>query len=157
MTTNTELIKDLIDIVAEEQIAEVELRDASRSIRILRRAEVSAGAAPPAAMNDKSTTAATQETAPVPARQDRSLHTVTAPMSGTFCRSAGADGEPIVKVGSSVDAGGLVCVIEAMKILNDVTTDRGGVIDEVLCEHGQAVEQGQALFVIRTNGNGDVR
>jgi acetyl-CoA carboxylase biotin carboxyl carrier protein len=79
-------------------------------------------------------------------------HTVRSPMVGTFYRAATPGGKPLVEVGSEVKAGEPLCIIEAMKIMNEIETDVGGSITKVLAENGQAVEFGQPLFVIDRRG-----
>ncbi|MFZ2651098.1 MAG: acetyl-CoA carboxylase biotin carboxyl carrier protein, partial [Burkholderiaceae bacterium] len=75
-------------------------------------------------------------------------HSVKAPMVGTFYRSASPGGKPLVEVGSMVKEGEPICIIEAMKIMNEIEADKAGTIKSILCENGQAVEFGQPLFVI---------
>ena len=75
-------------------------------------------------------------------------HVVKSPMVGTFYRSSSPGAKPFVEVGSQVKEGETICIIEAMKILNEIETDKAGTITQILCENGQAVEYGQPLFVI---------
>ena len=75
-------------------------------------------------------------------------HTVKSPMVGTFYRSSSPGAKAFVEVGSQVKEGETICIIEAMKILNEIEADKGGTVTQILCENGQAVEYGQPLFVI---------
>ena len=79
-------------------------------------------------------------------------HIVKSPMVGTFYRAASPGGKPLVEIGSTIKAGEPVCIIEAMKIMNEIEADESGTISKILCENGQAVEFGQALFVIDRRG-----
>jgi len=79
-------------------------------------------------------------------------HVVKSPMVGTFYLAASPGGKPLVEVGASVKSGAPICIIEAMKIMNEIEADESGVIDKILCENGQAVEFGQPLFVIDRRG-----
>ncbi|HNK19630.1 MAG TPA: acetyl-CoA carboxylase biotin carboxyl carrier protein, partial [Piscinibacter sp.] len=85
-------------------------------------------------------------TAPAPAAETG--HVVKSPMVGTFYRSSSPGGKPFVEVGSEVKEGEPVCIIEAMKIMNEIEADKAGKITKILCENGQAVEFGQPLFVV---------
>lgn len=158
MTHNPALVKSLIDVVAEERIAEFEMREGSQSIRILRRASpiLSIGGWPQATEQMQAVEASQPKTAAAPVSTVASAHhKVTAPMSGTFYRSTSPGGAPLANVGASVQTGQVVCVIEAMKILNDVASNVAGLVDEVFFQDGEPVEQGQALFSIR--GANDVQ
>jgi acetyl-CoA carboxylase biotin carboxyl carrier protein len=87
------------------------------------------------------------EAAPVEPLPDTS-HRVTSPMVGTFYRSASPGAKAFVEVGDTVKEGETICIIEAMKILNEIEADKSGTVKEILCENGQAVEYGQALLII---------
>jgi acetyl-CoA carboxylase biotin carboxyl carrier protein len=86
--------------------------------------------------------------APPPPAAEPAGHVVKAPMVGTFYRSASPGAKPFVEIGSQVKEGETVCIIEAMKILNEIESDKTGTIVQILCENGQAVEYGQPLFVV---------
>jgi acetyl-CoA carboxylase biotin carboxyl carrier protein len=110
-------------------------------------------AAPPAAATAPSAAArAAADAAAAEAAQAEEGHLVKSPMVGTFYRAASPGGKPLVEVGSVVKAGEPVCIIEAMKIMNEIESDVDGSITKVLVENGQAVEFGQALFVIDRRG-----
>jgi acetyl-CoA carboxylase biotin carboxyl carrier protein len=151
-------LKTLVDLVSESNIAELEITEADGKVRIVKSGPpVPMGAAPqvmtaPAVMVPAP--AATPVTATVPADGEDvdGGHTVKSPMVGTFYRAATPGGKPLVEVGSVIKAGEPLCIIEAMKIMNEIEADVGGSITKVLAENGQAVEFGQALFVIDRRG-----
>jgi len=148
-------LKTLVDLVSESNIAELEITEADGKVRIVKAGvAMSVGQGPlmvpaPAAapvVPSPSTRAAAEAAAE--ALQAEEGHLVKSPMVGTFYRAASPGGKPLVEVGSVVKAGEPVCIIEAMKIMNEIETDVDGSITKVLVENGQAVEFGQALFVI---------
>ena len=144
-------LKKLIDLVQESGIAELEITEGEERVRIARGGAVSvtplataalpvvaapAGAAAPAAP-----AAAAPEAAP-------DGHVVKSPMVGTFYRAPSPEAKSFVDVGATVKAGETVCVIEAMKLMNEIEADASGTIKAILVENGQPVEYGQALFII---------
>lgn len=143
-------IKKLIEMLEESNLAEIEIREGEESIRISRASSVPTSAvsqpavisAPQVSQAGAAEKAATQETAAPPG------HVIVSPMVGTFYRAASPGGSPFVEVGSPVNVGDTLCIIEAMKMLNEIETDRAGVVRAVLKENGQPVEYGEALFVI---------
>lgn len=147
-------LKTLIDLVAESDISELEVTEGDGKVRIVK----SAPAAPqqmvyataPAAMPMAAPAAAAPVAAPAaesaPAVPEG--HVVTAPMVGTFYRAPNPGAAPFVEVGQSVQEGDALCIIEAMKLLNEIEADKAGVIKEILVENGAPVEYGQPLFVI---------
>lgn len=143
-------LKTLIDLVQQSGIAELEITEGEEKVRISRGVTGvaqptfhSAGTpAPGAAMAHDSAVA--QPPAPV----EPEGYVVKAPMVGTFYRSASPGAKPFVEPGQAVKAGETVCIIEAMKLLNEIECDRDGVIKDVLVENGQPVEYGQPLFVL---------
>jgi acetyl-CoA carboxylase biotin carboxyl carrier protein len=141
-------IKTLIDLVSESNISELEIAEADGKVRIVKAAAPAAPAAPPtfhfAAPPGAAPTPAAAESAP-PALVG---NVVKSPMVGTFYRSATPGADPFIEIGSVVKVGDPVCIIEAMKIMNEIEADAAGTIREILCENGQAVEFGQPLFVI---------
>ncbi len=142
-------LKTLIELVEGSGIAELEISEGEERVRITRTIAATqqvyapvpqqAVAAPPAAP------AAIAEPAK-PAEVEG--HVVKSPMVGTFYRSASPGAKPFVDVGQNVNAGDTLCIIEAMKLLNEIDADKGGVIKAILVENGQPVEFGQPLFVI---------
>jgi len=142
-------LKTLIDLVSESNISELEIAEADGKVRIVKTASPQPAAAPlsqgaPAAPILPKEPGAEAADAP-PASTG---NVVKSPMVGTFYRSANPGSEPFVEIGSVVKVGEPVCIIEAMKIMNEIETDAAGTIKEILCENGQAVEFGQPLFII---------
>lgn len=142
-------LKTLIDLVSESNVSELEITEAEGKVRIVKGgvAMVQHYAAPvampaPGAMPVQS---AEPVAAPVPVVAG---HTVKSPMVGTFYRSSSPGAKAFVEVGDSIKAGETICIIEAMKILNEIEADKSGTVTQILCENGQAVEYGQPLFVI---------
>ncbi len=147
-------LKTLIDLVSESNIAELEITEAEGKVRIVKAGAASSSGALPAPAPALATSAAAvstpaADTASAAAEQAAdSDHVVTSPMVGTFYRSSSQGGAPLVDVGSSVKEGEPICIIEAMKIMNEIEATRSGTVTKVLCENGQSVEFGQPLFVI---------
>ncbi len=150
-------LKTLVDLVSESNISELEITEAEGKVRIVKAGPAPAPvaysplampAAAPAAVADTAArgSAAAAEASPEPAAP--AGHTVTSPMVGTFYRASSPGAKPIVDVGSVVTATDPVCIIEAMKIMNEIEAGHGGTITKVLVENGQPVEFGQPLFVI---------
>jgi acetyl-CoA carboxylase biotin carboxyl carrier protein len=148
-------LKKLIDLVEESGIAELEITEGEEKVRISRSgggvqtavmalpqvqapALVAAASAPLPAV-----AAAAPEAAQVPEG-----HVVKSPMVGTFYRGSAPGAKPFVEIGQSVNAGDTLCIIEAMKLLNEIEADQGGVLKSILVENGQPVEYGQPLFLI---------
>jgi acetyl-CoA carboxylase biotin carboxyl carrier protein len=143
-------LKKLIDLVEESGISELELTEGEEKVRISRALMHSAApvthylSAPAAASATPAPAPATSE--PVAAAAQG--HIVKSPMVGTFYRSSSPDSKSFVDVGSKVEVGETLCIIEAMKLLNEIECDFAGVIKEILVENGQPVEYGEPLFVI---------
>lgn len=138
-------LKTLIDLVSESNVSELEITEAEGKVRIVKGggAMVQQYAAPAAALAPVAVAA--QSPAPAPAVV---VHTVKSPMVGTFYRSASPGAKAFVELGDAIKIGETVCIIEAMKILNEIEADKSGTVTQILCENGQAVEYGQPLFVI---------
>lgn len=144
-------LKTLIDLVSESNVSELEITEAEGKVRI-----VKSGGAPQVMMQQPAMAPAPVAAAPVAAAVPVAAETVAAPaghavkspMVGTFYRSASPGAKPFVEVGSQVKEGETICIIEAMKILNEIEADKSGTITRILCENGQAVEYGQPLFMI---------
>ena len=144
-------LKTLIDLVSESNVSELEITEAEGKVRIVKGggavvqqfAAPLAAAAPVAAAPAVAAPAAAPAEAPAP-----SGHLVKSPMVGTFYRSSSPGAAEFVEVGSQVKAGDTICIIEAMKILNEIEADKAGTVTQILGENGQAVEYGQPLFVI---------
>lgn len=142
-------LKTLIDLVSESNVSELEITEAEGKVSIVKGggAMVQHYAAPVAMPAPGAMPVQTVEpvAAPVPVVVG---HTVKSPMVGTFYRSSSPGAKAFVEVGDSIKAGETVCIIEAMKILNEIEADKSGTVTQILCENGQAVEYGQPLFVI---------
>jgi acetyl-CoA carboxylase biotin carboxyl carrier protein len=144
-------LKTLIDLVSESNVSELEITEAEGKVRIVKGggAVVQQFApAPIAAAAPVLAPAATAAPAPAAVAEAPTGHIVKSPMVGTFYRSSSPGAKAFVEIGTQVKEGETVCIIEAMKILNEIETDKAGTITKILCENGQAVEYGQPLFVI---------
>lgn len=143
-------LKTLIDLVAESGIAEIEVTEGEDKVRIVKHAH--AAVAPPApavaALAAAPAVPAPPPAAAPPAAEAAPGNAVKSPMVGTFYRSPGPDAKPFVEVGQVVKPGDTLCIIEAMKLLNEIEAEVAGTVREILVQNGQAVEYGQALFVI---------
>jgi len=140
-------VKKLIELIEESDIAEIEIHEGEESVRINRYSSTQPIAVTQTAVAAPAATAA----APVAAVEtpvEPAGHVVKSPMVGTFYSSPAPDAGPFVKAGQSVQKGDTLCIIEAMKILNQIEADKSGVIQSILVESGQAVEFDQPLFII---------
>ncbi|NYT78763.1 acetyl-CoA carboxylase biotin carboxyl carrier protein [Alcaligenaceae bacterium] len=138
-------LKTLIDLVADSGIAELEITEGDGKVRIVKFSQ----SVQPVAMAESAPAAAAPVAAAAPAEPAAPVgHSVKAPMVGTFYRSPNPGASPFVEVGQSVKEGDALCIIEAMKLLNEIEADKSGVIKEILVENGEPVEYGQPLFVI---------
>jgi acetyl-CoA carboxylase biotin carboxyl carrier protein len=148
-------LKTLIDLVSESNVSELEITEAEGKVRIVKsepHATVAYHAPATSAPLAAAPVAAAPAPVPVveapPAAPVATAHLVKSPMVGTFYRAASPGADPFVDVGASVKVGQRLCIVEAMKILNEIESDRAGVIKTVLVQDGEAVEYGQPLFEI---------
>ncbi|TXI75135.1 MAG: acetyl-CoA carboxylase biotin carboxyl carrier protein [Limnohabitans sp.] len=149
-------LKTLIDLVSESNVSELEITEAEGKVRIVKSAGVvvAAPVVTPAPVAAAPAAVAAPVAAPAvapaeaPAIPVASGHTVKSPMVGTFYRSSSPGAAPFVQIGSVVKEGDTLCIVEAMKILNEIESDKAGTVTQILCENGQAVEYGQPMFVI---------
>lgn len=148
-------LKTLIDLVSDSNVSELEITEAEGKVRIVKGGGAVvhsyAAAAPVYAPQAAPVPAAPPAAvaAPVAAAVAAEVgHTVKSPMVGTFYRSASPGAKAFVEIGSVVKEGETLCIIEAMKILNEIEADKSGTITRILCDNGQAVEYGQPLFTI---------
>ncbi|MEO8537667.1 MAG: acetyl-CoA carboxylase biotin carboxyl carrier protein [Betaproteobacteria bacterium] len=142
-------LKTLIDLVETSGIAELEIQEGEERVRITR--TVAQSQQPMMFQAAPSVVAAPAAVAPVPVEVPAVVaegHAVKSPMVGTFYRSASPGAKAFVEVGDTVAAGDTLCIVEAMKLMNEIEADMGGTIKSILAENGQAVEYGQPLFVI---------
>ena len=140
-------LKKLIDLVEESGISELELTEGEEKVRISR--TITHNAAPQMmhyAAAPANPTASIPATAEPEAVQEG--HVVESPMVGTFYRASSPDASSFVEVGDKVEVGDTLCIIEAMKLLNEIESDKAGVVKKILVENGQPVEYGEHLFVI---------
>lgn len=144
-------LKTLIDLVSESNVSELEITEAEGKVRIVKSAPVSA-AAPvtysmaPAPLAPSVVPAVEVASAAVPAEPVG--HTVKSPMVGTFYRASSPGAKPFVEIGDTIKEGETICIVEAMKILNEIEADKSGTVTKILVDNGQAVEYGQPLYVI---------
>lgn len=151
-------VKKLIELLEESGIAEIEISEGEESVRISRYPPGGApapapvvhyAAAPAAPVYAPAPAGAAPAAAPAaPAAPARTDHTVTAPMVGTFYASATPGAKPFVDIGSEVNVGDTLCIIEAMKMMNQIESDKAGRVTAVLAKNGEPVEFGQPLFII---------
>lgn len=145
-------LKTLIDLVSESNVSELEITEAEGKVRIVKSAP--AGMAPvmqaapvvtlaPATAQPVPVAAAEPAVAPAPTG-----HVVKSPMVGTFYRASSPGAKAFVEVGAQVKEGDAICIVEAMKILNEIEADKSGTVTQILVENGQPVEYGQPLFII---------
>ncbi len=144
-------LKTLIDLVSDSNVSELEITEAEGKVRIVKGSpagapqyQMVAPAAAPAAAVAPLASAAAEVAAPAPPAG----HIVKSPMVGTFYRSASPGAKAFVEVGSTVKEGETICIVEAMKILNEIEADKTGTVTSILCVNGQAVEYGQPMFEI---------
>lgn len=147
-------LKKLIDLVQESGIAELEITEGEEKVKIVKGGGVALAAASSPAVAHAPVQApavpapeASGPAAPAAAAEPEG-HTVKAPMVGTFYRSASPDAKAFVEVGQSVKAGDTICIIEAMKLMNEIEADAAGVVKAILVENGQPVEYGQPLVIL---------
>ena len=147
-------LKTLIDLVSESNVSELEITEAEGKVRIVK----GGGAMVQQAMPMQMQMPASVATAPAPlqaaaapvavAPETPAGHAVKSPMVGTFYRASSPGAKAFVEIGSQVKEGETICIIEAMKILNEIEADKSGTVSQILCVNGQAVEYGQPLFII---------
>jgi len=144
-------VKKLIELLEESDIAELEIHEGEESVRISRitQAATQVIAAAPLVAPVAAAPAAPAAAAETPAGEPEiSGHKVISPMVGTFYRSASPGSSPFVEVGHSVSVGDTLCIIEAMKLLNQIEADKAGTVKAILADNGEPIEYGQTLFVI---------
>jgi acetyl-CoA carboxylase biotin carboxyl carrier protein len=141
-------LKKLIDLVQESGIAELEITEGEEKVRINRTGSGNSALYFPQQAQAVAPPAVGPTAEPVVAPAAETGHTLKSPMVGTFYRSPSPGSPPFVEVGQSVSKGQTLCIIEAMKLLNEIESDASGTIRAVLTENGQPVEYGQPLFII---------
>jgi acetyl-CoA carboxylase biotin carboxyl carrier protein len=144
-------LKTLIDLVSDSNVSELEITEAEGKVRIVKAAPAQAVvAAAPVVVAGPAPVAAVGAPAPGALAEtvEPTGHIVKSPMVGTFYRASSPGAKSFVEIGQTVKEGQPICIVEAMKILNEIEADKSGVITQILAENGQAVEYGQPLFVI---------
>src|SRR3954469_12472852 len=143
-------LKTLIDLVSESNVSELEITEAEGKVRIVKGGTGGLQQGPSTMAMAPVTAAAVTAApaAPLAAPEAPTGHTVKSPMVGTFYRASSPGAKSFVEIGSQVKEGETICIIEAMKILNEIEADKSGTVSKILCENGQAVEYGQPLFII---------
>jgi len=145
-------LKKLIDLVQESGIAELEITEGEEKVKIVKGGVATVAAAPaPAVLAAAAPAAAAAGPAAAPSAEPgpgQEGHVVKAPMVGTFYRSPSPDAKAFVEVGQAVKEGDTICIIEAMKLMNEIEADASGVVKAILVENGQPVEYGQPLFIL---------
>ena len=145
-------IKKLIDLIQESDVAEIEIQEGEESVRISRNSSnaapmvMAASAMPAQAPAPIAAPAAEIEATPTPANNTNNA--VKSPMVGTFYRSSSPEAAPFAEVGQTVAEGDVICIIEAMKMFNQIESDRSGVIKAILVENGHPVEFDEPLIII---------
>ena len=153
-------LKTLIDLVSESNVSELEITEAEGKVRIVKSsgapvvmaapmaAVPAVAAAPVAAVASAAAAPAAAAPAEAAPAAETAGHVVKSPMVGTFYRAASPGAKPFIELGSVVKEGDTICIIEAMKILNEIEADKSGTVVQILAENGQAVEYGDPLVVI---------
>jgi acetyl-CoA carboxylase biotin carboxyl carrier protein len=146
-------LKTLIDLVSESNVSELEITEAEGKVRIVKATGAVHYVPAPTPMSapvggSATVVAAAPEPAVAQTPEVPAGHTLKSPMVGTFYRASAPDAKPFVEVGDVVKEGQTVCIVEAMKILNEIEADKAGTITAILCQNGQAVEYGQPMFTI---------
>ena len=146
-------LKTLIDLVSESNVSELEITEPEGKVRIVKAtasvaSQPATAAAPPPLLLASSTPSPSAPAAAPATAEAPAGHTVKSPMVGTFYRASSPGAKPFVEIGSTIKEGETICIVEAMKILNEIEADKSGTVVRICCENGQAVEYGQPLFVI---------
>lgn len=147
------LIKQVVDLMKRSDISEFEFEEDGFKLRLSSQSaqapQVIQAAAPPQAPAPAPAPAASAEAA-APAEEEKGISVIKSPMVGTFYRASSPESPPFVDAGAKVTADSVVCIIEAMKVMNEIQAEFAGKITEVLVENGEAVEYGQPLFKVKT-------
>jgi len=143
-------VKKLIELLEESDVAEIEIHEGEESVRISRTSSLAPAMVPAAAFSPATPTSAPPTSAASTPEPSSELegHIIRSPMVGTFYRAPSPNAKPFVDEGQSVSSGETLCIIEAMKILNQIESDKSGKVLEILVENGQPVEYNEPLFLI---------
>lgn len=140
-------IKKLIELIEDSDVEQLEIKEGEESIKITRRGQAATIVAPQAAVSAPAPIVSAPVNEPVEPSPS-ALPTINSPMVGTFYRSPSPDAKPFIEVGKRVKTGDVLCIVEAMKMMNQIEADRDGTIAEILVENGSPVEFDQPLFSI---------
>ena len=141
-------LKTLIDLVSESNVSELEITEAEGKVRIVKGGGAGAHVPAPAVLAAPAPPAAAAAPVAPSVVEAPAGHIVKSPMVGTFYRSASPGAKAFIEMGAQVKEGDTICIIEAMKILNEIEADKSGTVTRIMCQNGQAVEYGQALVTI---------
>ena len=141
-----EKVKELIELMKENDLVELEIEDGKNKIALKR-----PGAGGPVMTQVPMAAAPAAGQAPAEEAKDDGLVEIVSPMVGTFYSAPSPDSDPFVEVGSKVSADTVICIIEAMKVMNEIKAETSGTITEILCKTGEAIEFGQAIFKVTPN------
>jgi len=141
-------VKKLIELLEESGIAEIEIHEGEESVRISRQSTNTVAAAPVAVAAPIAAPVSSEPAAIPEAKEEISGHVVKSPMVGAFYSAASPTAKAFVEVGQTVAVGDTLCIIEAMKLMNQIESDKAGVVKAILVENGQPVEYNQPLFII---------
>jgi acetyl-CoA carboxylase biotin carboxyl carrier protein len=145
-------VKKLIELLEESDVAEIEIHEGEESVRISRNsstpAQIAIPTAAPMAAPQAAPVPAVAPALEIPVAEEIQGHAVRSPMVGTFYRSSSPGSKPFVEVGQQVSVGDTLCIIEAMKILNQIESDKTGTVKKILVENGQPVEYNEPLYII---------
>ena len=149
------LIKQVVDLMKRSELSEFEFEEEGFKLRLTRKndevvPQVIQPLAQQAPAPAPAPASAGASESPAPADEDKNISTVTSPMVGTFYRAPSPDSPAFADVGTKVGADSVVCIIEAMKVMNEIQSEISGTVTEVLVENGEAVEYGQPLFKVKT-------
>ena len=147
MSMDLRKLKSLIDLVQQSGIAELEITEGEEKVRICRTGPA-APAVPPAHVYAVAPAAVVPAAAPAEQETVPEGHVIRSPMVGTFYRESAPGAKPFVEIGDAVKAGATLCIIEAMKLLNEIDADRDGIVKAILVENGQPVEYGEPLVIL---------
>lgn len=143
-------IERLINLVIEKQIAEFELEKEGFRLKIVRGSQaISSFRVEPQVQISHSGSSPQAEEKVIGTKKDEGLHYITSPIVGTFYRAPSPTSPPYVEVGDKVEKGQVLCIVEAMKLMNEIESDASGIVKEIFVENGQPVEWGQKLFAIQ--------
>jgi len=142
-------IRKLIRLMQSTDVAEIEVTEGDQTVRVSRQSNFAPAPMPMAAsLMPAAAPAAVQETASVEAPAAAEEHVVKSPMVGTFYQSASPEAEPFAKKGAKINKGDTLCIIEAMKLMNEIEAEYSGVVEEILVDNASPIEFGQPLFII---------